>query len=236
MHTTPAAYPWEVVSADLVGPLPRSKKGHTVVVVNAGTNLRSGSNYSLSDKPPPRLLPKHSARGWSCASGVHAELSPTTANNSKAGSLPAYSGNTASTIGYDGPPYTPQCNPVKRANRVIKTMIAQIHRWGPHNVGCLATRDRFRLQHRATRGNREHTGRAKFWPRTRSSRRPPSDRRQHNRRTNARKYQPMATTSNGHQRPESNSPDGIWHEPTRTRSITTICGAESGAPRSATES
>lgn len=33
MYTTPAAYPWDVVSADLVGPLPRSKKGHTVVVV-----------------------------------------------------------------------------------------------------------------------------------------------------------------------------------------------------------
>lgn len=33
MHTTPVTSPWQVVTIDFIGPLPRSKKGHKHLLV-----------------------------------------------------------------------------------------------------------------------------------------------------------------------------------------------------------
>ena len=123
MHTTPAAYPWDVVSADLVGPLPRSKKGHTVVVV-----MQDKFTKWIELQPPrqatapavTKAFRERVVMRFGCPRRIITDNGKQFESREFTGLLREYGIDHRKT-----PPYTPQCNPVERANRVIKTMIAQ---------------------------------------------------------------------------------------------------------------
>ena len=123
MHTTPVNNPWEVVSADLVGPFPRSSKGHTTLCVfqdkltkwvevqplrqaTAPAVTRAFKDHVLLQHGCPRMVITDNGRQFE--SGEFTNLL-----------------RDAGSEHRKTPPYSPQCNPVERVNRVIKTMIAQ---------------------------------------------------------------------------------------------------------------
>ena len=123
MHTTPTAYPWEVVSADLVGPLPRSKKGHTVVVVMQDKFTKWIELQPLRQATAPAVTKAFRERvvmRFGCPRRIITDNGKQFESREFTGLLREYGIDHRKT-----PPYTPQCNPVERANRVIKTMIAQ---------------------------------------------------------------------------------------------------------------
>jgi len=123
MHATPAEHPWQIVAVDLMGPLPRSSKGHvwilaaqdkftkwteirplrkaTATAVTRGVYedvvLRHGAPKVLISDNGRQFISRE-FRDMLRETGIQARLTP---------------------------PYTPQCNPEERQNRVLKTMIAQ---------------------------------------------------------------------------------------------------------------
>jgi len=114
--------PWYVVSADLVGPLPRSQRGQRFLLVVQDTfskwtelvSLPSATAHNVVTRLKSILL-RHGApdvlitdNGTQFVSKVVRELA-------------AEWGVTLQTTA----PYSPQSNPVERQNRVVKTMIAQ---------------------------------------------------------------------------------------------------------------
>lgn len=140
MHTTPAAYLWDVVSADLVGPLPRSKKGNTVVLVMQDKFTKWIEQQPLRQATAPavaKAFRERVAMRLGCPRRVITDNGKQFESREFTALLREYDIDHRKT-----PPYTPQCNPVERANRVLKTMIAQFT-----DVGPLAARYRVCLQH-----------------------------------------------------------------------------------------
>lgn len=123
MHTTPAAYPWDVVSVDLVGPLPRSKKGNTVVLVMQEKFSKWIELKPLRQATAPAVAKAFRERvvmRFGCPRQVITDYGKQFESREFTALLREYDIDHRKTQ-----PYTPQCNPVERANRVIKTMIAQ---------------------------------------------------------------------------------------------------------------
>nr|XP_034194962.1 uncharacterized protein LOC117611144 [Osmia lignaria] len=123
MYATNVQQPWEMVSADLVGPLPRSKTGNTSLLV-------------IQDRFTKwiELRPLRRATGPAVAKALrelvilrHGTPRAVTTDNGKQFVGKEFEKTlTESGIKHRRtPPYAPQCNPVERANRVIKTMISQ---------------------------------------------------------------------------------------------------------------
>ena len=123
MRATNVERPWEMVSTDLIGPLPRSAAGHTWLLVTQDRctkwvelhPLRKATGRAVAEVPKtqiclrygsPKIVISDNGRKFTSRefqdllSAMHIKNRP-------------------------APSYTPQCNPVERANRVIKTMIAQ---------------------------------------------------------------------------------------------------------------
>ena len=123
MHTTPALQPWEVVSADLVGPLPRSNKGHTTLCVFQDKFTKWVEVQPLRQATAPavtRALKDLIFLRHGCPRVVITD-------NGRQFESREF-GNLLKDAGSEHrktPPYSPQCNPVERVNRVLKTMIAQ---------------------------------------------------------------------------------------------------------------
>ncbi len=125
MHFRRPQGPWYTVSADLVGPLPRSPRGHKFLLVLQDTfskwtelvAIGSATARNVTNKTKEVLL-RYGApeviltdNGTQFTSKIFSEL---------AADWGVTFQNTA--------PYSPQSNPVERANRVVKTMIAQFVR------------------------------------------------------------------------------------------------------------
>lgn len=123
MYTTPTTYPWDVVSVDLVGPLPRSTKGYTVVVVMQDKFTKWIELQPLRQATAPavtKAFREHIVMRFRCPRRVITDNGRQFESKEFTTLLQEYGIDHRKT-----PPYTPQCNPVERANRVIKTMIAQ---------------------------------------------------------------------------------------------------------------
>ena len=126
MQTTSAANPWTWWRPIWWDPCHEQQKDSRCWAVMQD-KFTTGSNSSRYGKPPlqPSLGP--SGRGWCFASG-----DPGTSSRDK-GQQFISKEFTKMLQGYGiehrkipPPPVHPQCNPVERVNRVIKTMIAQL--------------------------------------------------------------------------------------------------------------
>src|SRR3978361_2412440 len=128
-------HPWETVSSDLVGPLPRSSKGNCYLVMfqDRFTKwVQCRAIRQASGKAVTKALYEEIITRFGCPKTV------ITDNGTQ------YTGGMFRTLLKEmgirhrlTPPYTPQANPVERANKTIKTMISQFseenHRdWDKH--------------------------------------------------------------------------------------------------------
>ena len=125
-HSTPTQEPWEVVTMDFVGPLPRSAKGNQMLLVIQDKHTKWAEFIPLRKATTQTLL-KAFRENIISRYGYPKVL--ITDNGSQFASKIFRDFLAESDIRQQfTPPYTPQCNPTERVNRVIKTMIAQYSR------------------------------------------------------------------------------------------------------------
>jgi len=115
--------PWEIVCADFVGPLPRSRHGNTILLVFVDKfskwveliPLRKATSTSLQNAFRERIMARFGApKIFICDNGTQF-----TSNTFK-----KYLQDLGIRQQFTAP-YTPQENPTERMNRTVKTMIAQ---------------------------------------------------------------------------------------------------------------
>jgi len=123
LHATAVTAPWEQVTTDLVGPLPRSITGHSwlLVIQDRFTKwvelcpMRSATAPAICKQLKERVFYRH---------GCPREI---TSDNGRQ-FIAKQTRQLLRTLGIrhrTTPAYTPQCNPVERTNKTVKTMIAQ---------------------------------------------------------------------------------------------------------------
>jgi len=139
LHATPVKAPWEQVSVDLVGPLPRSTDGHTWLLVMQDRftkwvelcPLRRATTPTILQQLYGRIIYRHG-----CPDSVISDNGRQFAAAAMTHALEAFGIEAKKT-----PTYAPHCNPVERTNRTIKTMIAQYvgknHRHWDRHVAAL---------------------------------------------------------------------------------------------------
>ncbi|KAL6417431.1 hypothetical protein ACFW04_012743 [Cataglyphis niger] len=123
LHATNVNRPWEHVTIDLVGPLPRSRRGHTWLLVMQDryskwtelAPLRQASAKAVTNEITNRVILRHGRPDIVI-----------TDNGIQFKSAPLAARLKACHIEHrTAPVRAPHCNPVERTNRTIKTMIAQ---------------------------------------------------------------------------------------------------------------
>ncbi|KAL6419674.1 hypothetical protein ACFW04_011286 [Cataglyphis niger] len=123
LHATNVSRPWEHVTVDLVGPLPRSRRGHTWLLVMQDryskwtelAPLRQASAKAVTHEITNRVILRHGRPDIVI-----------TDNGTQFKSAPLAARLKACQIEHrTAPVRAPHCNPVERTNRTIKTMIAQ---------------------------------------------------------------------------------------------------------------
>jgi len=123
LHATNVSRPWEQATIDLVGPLPRSKKGHTWLL-------------SIQDRFTKwaEFVPLRRATAEAVTKAITEDLvlrhgkpeAILTDNGTQLRSKLLEDRLAALNIRHiNAPVYAPHCNPVERTNRTIKTMIGQ---------------------------------------------------------------------------------------------------------------
>jgi len=123
LHATPVKTPWEQVSVDLVGPLPRSTAGHSWLLVMQDRftkwvelcPLRRATTPAILKKLCERIIYRHG-----CPDTVISDNGRQFAAAAMTNALQSFGIQAKKT-----PPYAPHCNPVERANKTIKTMVSQ---------------------------------------------------------------------------------------------------------------
>jgi len=123
LHATPVRAPWEQVSVDLIGPLPRSSDGHAWLLVMQDrftkwvelSPLRRATTPAIVRRLTDQIIFCHG-----CPATVISDNGRQFVAKAMQRTLASF-GITPKTT----PAYAPHCNPVERANRSIKTMIAQ---------------------------------------------------------------------------------------------------------------
>ena len=123
MHATNVDQPWEMVSVDLVGPLPRSNNGNTMLLVMQDRltkwielrALRKATGVAIG-----RALQEQVILRFGCPRAIVSDNGRQFISNDFRQILKGAKITHRTT-----PPYSPQCNPVERVNRTIKTMIKQ---------------------------------------------------------------------------------------------------------------
>jgi hypothetical protein len=123
MYPTPNRQPWETVSTDLVGPLPRSSRGNCYVVVMQDRFTKWVQCRAVRKATPravTQALYEDVITRFGCPVTVISD------NGTQ------YTGGTFRTFLRElgivhrlTPPYTPQANPVERTNKTLKTMVTQ---------------------------------------------------------------------------------------------------------------
>lgn len=116
-------HPWETVSTDLVGPLPRSAKGNNFIVVfqDRFTKwIQCRAIRSATARNVTRALHEEVITRFGCPRRVISDNGTQYTSSLFRSLLEEFGIEHRYT-----PPYTPQANPVERANRTLKTMIAQ---------------------------------------------------------------------------------------------------------------
>lgn len=121
MHVKHAQEPWETVSTDLVGPLPRSSKGFQWIIVfhdrftkwSEIKALRTATANTVTNALKECVLMRFG--------GIKTLIS----DNAKCFTSKQFK-DTIKKYGIEHrltAPYTPQCNPTERINRTLETMI-----------------------------------------------------------------------------------------------------------------
>ena len=135
MHPSRNQLPWETVSTDIVGPLPRSSKGNSYMVV-----FQDRFTKWVQCRPIRKATSKAVSQAF--YEEVFARFGCPKTVISDNGTQ--FTGQTFESLLKDlgiayrlTPPYTPQANPVERTNKTLKTMVAQFceadHRkWDTH--------------------------------------------------------------------------------------------------------
>lgn len=121
MHATNVTRPWEQVTVDLVGPLPRSRRSHTWLLSMLDrfskwaefVPLRKATADAVTQALTNHIILKHI-----CPESVLTD-NETQLRSRQLEERLAESGIRHVTT----PTYAPRCNPVERTNRTIKTMI-----------------------------------------------------------------------------------------------------------------
>ncbi|KAH8280197.1 hypothetical protein KR054_000160, partial [Drosophila jambulina] len=131
MFTRQVEEPFHVLYADFVGPLPRSKQGNTVLLVFLDAfskwvelvPLRKATGTQLERAFRERILSRFGVpRTFVCDNGTQFTGC----------SFQQFCKSLGMELQYTAP-YTPRQNPTERANRTIKTMIAQYLDGSPQN-------------------------------------------------------------------------------------------------------
>jgi len=123
LHSTYIGRPWEQVTLDLIGPLPRSHQGHTWLFVLQDrftkwvelVPLRRATANAVTKALTERIFLRH-GRPDTVLSDNGTQLRSKQLEER----LRAWNVRHVTT-----PAYSPQCNPVERTNCTIKTMITQ---------------------------------------------------------------------------------------------------------------
>jgi len=123
LHATNITAPWQQVSIDLIGPLPHSTRGHTWLLSMQDrfskslelALLRQATADSVVRKFANRIIYRHG-----CPDVLVSDNGTQFKSRQFKKLLQAFG-----TVHRTTPAYAPQCNPVERANRTIKTMVAQ---------------------------------------------------------------------------------------------------------------
>ena len=123
MHATHVDQPWEMISTHLNGPLPRSTTGHTCLLVIQGRftkwielrPLKKATGKAVLEAGRVQICLRHG-----CPDVIVTDNGRQFTSNEFREFLSASNIRHRSSL-----PYTLKCNPLEKANWVIKTMIAQ---------------------------------------------------------------------------------------------------------------
>jgi len=123
MYATPAEHPWQIVAVDLIGPLPRSSAGHAWLLAAQDKftkwteirPLRKATAAAVTREFYENVVLQHGAPEAIISDNGRQFISQEFHTMLR----------EIGTHPCPTPPYTSQCNPKERQNRVIKTMIAQ---------------------------------------------------------------------------------------------------------------
>lgn len=122
MHIRNAEQPWEIVSTDLIGPLPRSSQGYNWIIVfhdkfSKWTEirpLRTATSNTVS-----KALKECIIMRYGCPKALLTDNGKQFTSKQFENELQKYGIDHRLTA-----PYTPQSNPTERVNRTLETMIA----------------------------------------------------------------------------------------------------------------
>lgn len=114
---------WDTVSIDIVGPLPRSSKGNTNLIVMQDRftkwvechPVRKATSGTVCKALKEKIISR-----FGCPNSIISDNGKQFVSNEFTHLLSEYGITHRTTT-----PYSPQCNPVERTNKVLKTMIAQ---------------------------------------------------------------------------------------------------------------
>ena len=121
MHATHVDQQWQMISTDLIGPLPRSAAGHTWLLVMQDRLtkwIKLRPLKKATGKPVTEAVRTQICILHGCPDVIVTDSGQQFTSNELREFLSALHIKYRPT-----PTYTPQCNPVERANRVIKTMM-----------------------------------------------------------------------------------------------------------------
>lgn len=115
--------PWETVSLDIVGPLPRSKSGKNYILVCEDTYTRYIDCFALSKADGPKIVKSLNTlvNRWGAPTVVITDNGTEFVNRNITSFLQKIGSVQRTT-----PVYHPQANPVERVNRNLKTMLASL--------------------------------------------------------------------------------------------------------------
>ena len=123
MHATEAKSPWEIVSIDFVGPLPRSNDGNSQLVV-----LQDKFTKWIELRPLRKATARAVTRALHeqvvCPHGCPETVITDNGKQLVSKELSKYMEDAKIKV-RRAPKYSAQCNPVERVNKVVKTMIKQ---------------------------------------------------------------------------------------------------------------
>lgn len=114
--------PWQMISIDLVGPLPKSSKGHCYVLSVSDTFSKFVLFFPLRRVVAPtivQLLEDHVFLLFGCPQRIICDNGPQFHSKEFEKLCQGYNIEIIFT-----PNYSPQANPVERVHRVLKTMLA----------------------------------------------------------------------------------------------------------------
>ncbi|XP_044594035.1 uncharacterized protein LOC123271709 [Cotesia glomerata] len=123
MGTIEATKPWEVVAMDIVGPMTKSYKGncHLLVIQDKFTKwielqpMKKATTELITEAMRRQVITR-----FGSPKTIITDNGTQFTSNMFTEALRTYGIQHIRT-----PPHSPQCNPVERTNRVVKTMIAQ---------------------------------------------------------------------------------------------------------------